>query len=63
MMRELWLYCEDPRLRDRIRALWSGDDPLRVSRGVYKYRSFEQMCAESAEGERERAERMRGQGN
>lgn len=60
--RELWLDCDDPRLPDRIRALWSqraGYVPLNAPRGVRKYRSFEEMCADRDKWEQERINHIR----
>jgi hypothetical protein len=60
--RELWLDCDDPRLPDRIRALWgewSGLVPLAIPRGVRKFRSFEEMAADRDRLEQERIDSIR----
>lgn len=62
--RELWLQCDDPRLRGRIRAhwaRWSRLVPLHAPRGVRKYRSSGEADADRERWEQERVDRIRAE--
>lgn len=57
------LKANDPRLADRIRALWNEWrdllPPLNIPKGVHKFRSIEEMNAFRERYEDERIEQLR----